>query len=282
VENASYPASNAVDGNAGTRWSSAFSDPQWIQVDLGSTQNLSRVRLSWETAYGRAYQIQSSTDATTWTSRATVTAGDGGIDDLTVSGSGRYVRMYGTQRGTAWGYSLWSLEVYGTCPGTTTPPTSGPLAPTRYLQSGGGLTGGTGGAASVAISSAGGGTWDGTPHNPLVFTATGLTGTFTGGATAFDLFLDAGTGVGNGTQVRVSYDLTGNGSWDRVETYRYFATDPVAGWEHYTQAVGLVSSSGALGNLANGQVRVEVWNAIGVGSTNLGVGNQSFVRLPHS
>ena len=35
LENSGFPASNAVDGNTGTRWSSAFSDPQWLEVDLG-------------------------------------------------------------------------------------------------------------------------------------------------------------------------------------------------------------------------------------------------------
>jgi hypothetical protein len=38
----------------------------------------------------------------------------GGVDDLTgLSGSGRYVRMYGTQRGTIYGYSIWDYDVYG-------------------------------------------------------------------------------------------------------------------------------------------------------------------------
>src|SRR5689334_2402621 len=37
---------NAVDGNAGTRWASAAGvDPSWIYVDLGTTANISRVRL---------------------------------------------------------------------------------------------------------------------------------------------------------------------------------------------------------------------------------------------
>lgn len=35
VENASFSASSAVDGNPATRWSSEFSDPQWIRVGLG-------------------------------------------------------------------------------------------------------------------------------------------------------------------------------------------------------------------------------------------------------
>ena len=50
VENASFPASAAVDGNTGTRWSSAFSDPQWLQVDLGGTATVSQVVLQWEAA----------------------------------------------------------------------------------------------------------------------------------------------------------------------------------------------------------------------------------------
>jgi hypothetical protein len=135
-------------------------------------------------------------------------------------------------------------------------------------------------SGSATISSAGGANWDGTPHNPLVYTACGLNGSGAG-TTSFDLFLDAGTTVANGTQIRVSYDLTGNGSWDRVETYRTFATDPAPGWEHYTQAVGLQSSSGALGAFVNGKVQVEIWNAIGNGTTTLGTANQSWVRMPY-
>jgi PKD repeat protein len=114
VEAAEYPASNAVDSSATTRWASAFSDPQWIQVDLGATYTVSRVRLVWEAAYGSAYQIQTSTNGTTWTTARSVTGGNGGEDDNTgLSASARYVRINGTARGTAWGYSLYTLEVYG-------------------------------------------------------------------------------------------------------------------------------------------------------------------------
>jgi hypothetical protein len=37
----------------------------------------------------------------------------GGVNDLALKNTARYVRMYGTRRGTEWGYSLWSFEVYG-------------------------------------------------------------------------------------------------------------------------------------------------------------------------
>ncbi|MEV0719814.1 discoidin domain-containing protein, partial [Asanoa sp. NPDC050611] len=122
VEADAYPASAAVDASATTRWASAFADPQWIQVDLGQTYSIDRVRLLWEAAYGSAYRIETSTNGTTWTVARTVTGGNGGEDDNTgLNASGRYVRIYGTARGTAWGYSLFSFEVYG---GGGQPPTA--------------------------------------------------------------------------------------------------------------------------------------------------------------
>jgi len=57
--------SNAADGNAATRWSSAFTDTQWVQVDLGDTYSISRVVLNWDTAYGKSYEIQVSATART-------------------------------------------------------------------------------------------------------------------------------------------------------------------------------------------------------------------------
>jgi hypothetical protein len=86
--------------------------PQWIYVDLGSSVTINRVVLRWETAYGKAYQVQVSNDAVNWTSIYSTANGDGGVDDLAVAGTGRYVRMYATVRGTQWGYSLWEFEVY--------------------------------------------------------------------------------------------------------------------------------------------------------------------------
>ncbi len=110
---AAFTANAAFDGNPDTRWSSLFSDPQWIAVDLGEVKTVSRVKLNWEAAYGRAYQIQVSTDGTSWEDAYSTTTGDGGIDDITFSPkNARYVKMLGTQRSTAYGYSLWEFEVY--------------------------------------------------------------------------------------------------------------------------------------------------------------------------
>ncbi len=39
VEDNNFPPSNAIDGNSWSRWSSVFSDPQWIALDIGTSAN---------------------------------------------------------------------------------------------------------------------------------------------------------------------------------------------------------------------------------------------------
>lgn len=132
VENPDYtPASAAVDGDLGTRWSSQPTDDEWIQVDLGAVASLDNVKLTWEGAYGAAYDIEVSDDGQQWTTAAEVTAGDGGTDMVALDGaSGRYLRLTGQERATGYGYSLWELQVYGTpggsVPDPTVDPTTGP------------------------------------------------------------------------------------------------------------------------------------------------------------
>lgn len=122
IEGSGFEAAKAVDGSTSTRWASLEGhDPEWIRVDLGSTHTISRVRLNWEVAYARSYRVQTSPDGSAWTDIHSTSTGDGGIDDLTVTGSGRYVRIYGTARGTSYGYSLWELEIYGVGDGAPPP-----------------------------------------------------------------------------------------------------------------------------------------------------------------
>lgn len=124
ASSAGLPASNAVDGNGSTRWGSTVGiDPSWITVDLGSNQALSSVVIDWEAANAADYQIQGSTNNSTWVVLAARTglAFGNRTDTLTVGGSYRYVRMYGTKRsaGNYWGYSIWSFKVYGSAPPQT-------------------------------------------------------------------------------------------------------------------------------------------------------------------
>lgn len=126
--NLEFDARKAVDGNMGSRWASGFNQVgEWIYVDLGANYDINRVVLRWEGAYGTGYKIQISSDAvfTDDETAIPITDGDGGIDDLTVSGNGRYVRMLGTAKFLPeYGYSLYEFEVYGTATTPTNPPSS--------------------------------------------------------------------------------------------------------------------------------------------------------------
>ncbi|MCX4986593.1 discoidin domain-containing protein [Streptomyces sp. NBC_00572] len=135
TEGGAFSASAAVDGDlTGTRWASAWQDAQWIQVDLGSSATLSHAVLNWEAAYGKSYDIQASENGTDWRTVTTVSAGDGGTDNVTLSGTGRYIRMNGLTRATGYGFSLWEFQVYGTTGGTgPTLPGGGDLGPNVHV-----------------------------------------------------------------------------------------------------------------------------------------------------
>jgi len=115
IENGGTPASGAVDGNAtGTRWSSEFSDPQWIYVDLLNTYDINRVKITWENARAVNYYVQVSNDAVAWDTVKIITNNTQLVNDHPdLSARGRYVRIFGTTRSTQYGYSIFELEVYG-------------------------------------------------------------------------------------------------------------------------------------------------------------------------
>ncbi len=116
AERESRAAEFAVDGDVATRWSSDFSDGNWITVDLESVYDISSVILHWEAAYPDQYDLQVSLDGSSWTTVSAVTNSNGGVDSLALSEPARYIRIESVKRATNWGISLWELEVYGTEP----------------------------------------------------------------------------------------------------------------------------------------------------------------------
>lgn len=108
-----YHAGFAVDGKPDTRWSSEFADPQWLAIDLGSLQPVSRFELSWEAAFAKAYTIEISPDGTAWTTVHRTREGAGKSETVRIQPApARFVRIAATQRGTRFGNSLWELEIY--------------------------------------------------------------------------------------------------------------------------------------------------------------------------
>ena len=122
VGSSNLPA-NAFDGDPRSCWTSRKNDPQWLMVDLGSVQNLARIRLDWQSGdwkdsgyghatYSREFNVQFSNDGDTWTEVYGTTNGLGGINDLAVSGAARYVRLNSTRRVNTNGTALYEFEVY--------------------------------------------------------------------------------------------------------------------------------------------------------------------------
>ncbi len=108
-------AAAITDGFYNTRWSSAYSDNQWLYVDLGDEFNINRVKLTWESASAKNYVIQFSNDAQTFTTVKTLANNITLVNDFTaLTGKARYVRISCSARTTVYGYSLYELEVYGT------------------------------------------------------------------------------------------------------------------------------------------------------------------------
>jgi hypothetical protein len=127
TENGYVPA-NAIDNNPATRWSSLYSDPQWLVVDVCSSQTITTIVIDWETANAENYILEGSNDPSfnTKTRLATLVDqplfGNHRIDSITLSTTGnfRYYRMWGNARNTNYGYSIWEIRFYKS--GTTPPP----------------------------------------------------------------------------------------------------------------------------------------------------------------
>ncbi|MFD8573571.1 beta-N-acetylglucosaminidase domain-containing protein [Streptomyces sp. NPDC059639] len=112
-ETPDFPAKDANDGRAATRWSSPARDGEWWQAGFTGPVRLGRVVLRWQDAYATRYRVQTSADGRTWRTAATVRDGQGGRESVRMDVGGvRFVRIVGDARATEYGISLWSVEAY--------------------------------------------------------------------------------------------------------------------------------------------------------------------------
>ena len=112
IQEDKYSIDYALDNNMLTRWSSGYSDPQWVIINLGKKKKIRGLTLYWETAYAKEYQIIVSDDMKTWRSIYHEDNGDGDIDEIKFSPiTTQYVCIFGIKRGTPYGYSLWEVKI---------------------------------------------------------------------------------------------------------------------------------------------------------------------------
>ncbi|MFC4587026.1 lectin [Sphaerisporangium corydalis] len=118
----------SVSGGNGDKWCSLVS-PKWLQVDLGGAQSVNHLTVRHASAGGesasfntRDFNLQVSTDASAWTTVATVTGNTAGVTDHAFTAtSARYVRLNVTTpaQTTDAAARIYELEVYGPPPGGT-------------------------------------------------------------------------------------------------------------------------------------------------------------------
>ncbi len=122
VESASYPASNAMDADPATKWSSSGSGyNQWIYVDLGAGYDIDYVTIQWaDGRYATVFDVQVSNNATTWTSLKTISSNTSASTDTIadLSGNYRYIKFNGRGRANPAGYRIADFSVYGPAPNT--------------------------------------------------------------------------------------------------------------------------------------------------------------------
>jgi hypothetical protein len=138
---------NALDGNAGTRFSSgvAMAPGQWFQVDMLGPQTIAFLTMDSSGSpndYARGYQVLLSNDGVNF--GLPVASGTGATPSITVTFPqqvARYVRVVQTGSATSW-WSIHELNVYGTAGGTPPP---APQPPT-------GLTAGNATTATIDLA----------------------------------------------------------------------------------------------------------------------------------
>lgn len=104
-----------VDADLLTRWSSNYSDNQWIVFDFGKPKVFHKIVISWEAAYAVDYDILVSSDNQGWQSLLSLKNQDGKTDEIECAPvNARYVKLLGIKRfNPEWGISLWEVLFFG-------------------------------------------------------------------------------------------------------------------------------------------------------------------------
>jgi hypothetical protein len=113
VTNSTVPM---FDANMGTRWQDASNtDNASFVVDLGEVKNVNSIKIYWEGANAKAYNISFSTDNNSFTGELVYTNKAAGTRTDLISGLNndcRYIKFQGVTRQLPYGYSIWEFEVY--------------------------------------------------------------------------------------------------------------------------------------------------------------------------
>ena len=135
-ENVGSATANVNDGDSGTRWGSRHTEDEWVLLDFGEETYMTGAVVDWEAAYGSDYDFQVAPEGASmtrytgsyagvdrtitvpaeseWTTVAEVRGNSGaGKVSTSLNATGRYLRLKGITRGSAYGYSIHEMNVRG-------------------------------------------------------------------------------------------------------------------------------------------------------------------------
>lgn len=116
LDRADFAATFANDGNSSTRWSSSYVDDNWLQLALAVPSPVAVVQVDWPNACARAFEVQTSVDGESWTTRATLadqtTCGRTDTIEIDTEGDVKFVRVQGQKRWSTYGYSISEIRLY--------------------------------------------------------------------------------------------------------------------------------------------------------------------------
>ncbi|GAA3561232.1 discoidin domain-containing protein [Snuella lapsa] len=110
-----FLAKYAIDDNLETRWSSAWNDDHWLEIDTGSAFECSGMRIYWQTAHAKVFTLYTSLDKKTWDKVYHTSNCEGGVQDIFIrSQQTRFLKIEMHTRATGWGYSILDIDLKGT------------------------------------------------------------------------------------------------------------------------------------------------------------------------
>jgi hypothetical protein len=132
----------AIDGKENSRWASlgpnesrrqltpnpdeVVLDDQWLMLDMKTIVFIESIKLEWERAYSRDYDIEVSESGEdgSWNVVSNGNNGEGGKVQLSMLNTlGRFVRIYSYEGDRNYGISLFEVKIFGDADaGCTAPP----------------------------------------------------------------------------------------------------------------------------------------------------------------
>jgi hypothetical protein len=113
-DNGPSRAEFSVDGNRSTAWKSEKGNPQWLAVDLGEIQTISRIELSWDWGVSsKSFLIQVSADGEIWDTVNSVNEEILRTETIRFeTRQTRWIRLFFTGKEKGEDYSLYEFAVY--------------------------------------------------------------------------------------------------------------------------------------------------------------------------